>query len=334
MKIALVTPKYKEDYLTNTIIDGLITLSTETDLTWFCPEGYQSYLPINLYQLNRAEFITFAKEADLIFFCWGKYNLNSDLVNEINLWDKVIYIDGSEPGGNKRFDSIVQQKILAGDEDTRGAINNELLQKCSLYFRREKPYVDGVIPLPFGIERRYLDIYNPTVEKDIDFVCIFGQAEFPPLRAEVKNVLSEFCQAHNLKCVTETTKGFLLSDDKTAGRTEFYQLLARAKVGISTGGGGFDTARFWEILGNNCLLLTETIDIYEPTSKALTYDRIYQFSNLLDFDQQLKKLAEILQHSYPPANLESEYNEILAKHSTKARVLTILEACRNKNLIS
>jgi hypothetical protein len=133
--------------------------------------------------------------------------------------------------------------------------------------------------------------------------------------------------------VTETTAGFSFDPSKRSGRDKFYQLLARSKVGISVGGGGFDTARFWEILANNCLLLTETIAIYEPDSPDLAYERIWQFKDLTDFEQQLEKMAKFLQTDYPPAKLESEYQAILAKHSTAARVQSILDACRSKHLI-
>lgn len=333
MKIALITPEHKEDYLTNTIIDGLLALAEAEDLTWAAPIGYQSYLDFSERQLDRAEFIDFARAADVIFLCWGKDNTNLSLATEIDRFDKTIYIDGSEPGGNRRYDQAIQAKILAGDKDTRGAIDRELLAKCPLYFRREQPYIEGIRPLPFGIERRYLAAYKSGEQKDIDFFCIFGQKEFPPLRAEVEQVLQKFCQAHNLKCVTEPTSGFSLSGDKSAGRNEFYQLLARSKVGISVGGGGFDTARFWEILANNCLLLTESIAIYESGSKELDYQRIWQFKDLVEFEQQLEKMANYLQSEYPKAQLDSEYQEILAKHSTQARVEMILAAAKAKHLI-
>lgn len=333
MKIALITPEHKEDYLTNTIIDGLLALAETGDLNWATPVGYQSYLDFSAHQLERTAFIDFAKAADLIFLCWGKDNTNLSLAIEIDCFDKTIYIDGSEPGGNRRYDQAIQAKILAGDKATRGAIDRELLAKCPLYFRRERPYVEGIKPLPFGIERRYLTAYRPGQEKDIDFFCIFGQTEFPPLRAEVQQSLQKFCQAHNLKCVTEPTSGFSLSGDKSAGRDEFYQLLARSKVGISVGGGGFDTARFWEILANNCLLLTESIAIYKPGSKELKYQRIRPFKDLIEFEQQLEKMADYLQTEHPKASLNSEYQEILVQHSTKARVETILTAARAKHLI-
>jgi anaerobic ribonucleoside-triphosphate reductase len=111
-------------------------------------------------------------------------------------------------------------------------------------------------------------------------------------------------------------------------------LLARAKVGISVGGGGFDTARFWEILANNCLLLTESIDIYQSDSKELNYKRVYQFKNLYDFKNQLEKVAGLLRNGYDQLSLMPEYLKILEEHSAKHRVETILEQAREKKLIN
>lgn len=329
MKIALITPKHKEDYLVNTIIDGLISLGQESDLVWHCPDTCATYLSLNVNKLSREEFTTFAKEADLIIFCWGKDNIDLELAENVGCWHKTVYIDGSEPGHNNRYDPLVQEKILSGSMSVRGVIDRALLQKCSLYFRREKPYVDGIIPLPFGIERRYLKDFNLAQLKDIDFFCVFGQVEFPPLRRNVQEALIKFCHQHNFTCVTKTTTGFLVGDDKAAGRAEFYTQLSRSKVGISVGGGGFDTARFWEILANNCLLMTEKIDVYEPDSPRLRYDRIWQFSNLFDFEEQLNKMGDFLRKEYKQENLTPEYQKIISEHSSKARVLEIIEAFNN-----
>lgn len=325
MKIAVITPQHKEDYLVNTIIDGLIGLNQTDNLVWRCPDTYKTYLSLDGNKLSRKEFIDFAKKTDLIIFCWGKDNTDLELAETVGCWQRTVYVDGSEPGGNNRYDPLVQRKILSGDMSVRGAVDRTLLEKCLLYFRREKPYVDGIIPLPFGIERRYLKYFNPTQPKDIDFFCVFGQTEFPPLRRDVQGALIEFCRQNNFTCVTKTTAGFSVGGDKTAGRAEFYKQLSRSKVGISVGGGGFDTARFWEILANNCILLTEKIDIYQPGSKKLNYERIWKFNDLADFKYQLARISKFLREGYNEKNLAEEYKKIISEHSSKARILEIIE---------
>lgn len=324
LKIAVITPIHKNDYLTDLIIDGLSRLvECGQDIIFKAPGGYNGKVDITDNILTEEEFINFASGADLILFCWGKDNTNLDLACKINRFNQTVFLDGSEVGGNRRLDSQIQRQLLTGIYQGNGRVDNKLLEKCALYFKREKPYLPGVKPFPFGIESRYI-AYSPEIKKDLDFVCVFGQEDYPPLRRYVRETLEDFCQKNNFICHTS----------KTDSQAEFYKLLARAKVGISVGGGGYDTARFWEILGNNCMLLTETIDIYEPGSDRLKFDRIWQFNNLFDFQYQLEKISKHLREKYEQAELEKEYEEILKHHSAWARVEEILTAARDKGIIT
>ena len=138
------------------------------------------------------------------------------------------------------------------------------------------------------------------------------------LRRHVREELKAFCKKNNFTYWTQKTKT----------PEEFRKILARSKVGISVGGGGFDTMRFWEILGNNCILMTENIDIFPSNSKALDYRRVYQFNNLFDFRDQLELIATLLKNGYDQESFQEEYQKILNAHSSKARVRTILRHCR------
>jgi hypothetical protein len=264
-------PEAQSDYLANTVLDGLIALSpVMLGLDFKVTREYPSPFDLSLHTLSENEFVEYARKADIVLLVWGKKATRFKLAEEIGMWNKTIFIDGSEFGKDNRYNFDIQKKILLGTYDGGGAINQEILEKCVLYLRREKPYVTGIIPFPFGIESRYISKLLGTVEKDIDFVCIFGQDEYPVMRRYAREMLENFCKENNFTCATNRTYGFNF-DDKTkqAGRDEFFNLLARAKVGVSIGGGGFDTARFWEILGNNCMLLTEKIEIYEPYSTQI-----------------------------------------------------------------
>jgi hypothetical protein len=251
---------------------------------------------------------------------WGKNNTDYELVNYVDKFDKTIFIDGSEIGKNGRFDPVIQQQILNGIYDGNGRIDWEMLKLCRLYFRREKPYIDGILPLPFGIETKYSKYYSNDTKKDVDFFCVFGQEEYPKMRKDVKDILVSFCNKNGFSCFTQKTP-----------EDNFYKMLARSKVGVSVGGGGYDTARFWEILANNCLLLTEKIDIYEPQSTRLNYDRIWQFSNHVDFEESLVKIGNLLKIGYNQADLEEGYQRILADHSSESRVLEVINTFNNES---
>ena len=143
------------------------------------------------------------------------------------------------------------------------------------------------------------------------------------LRRHVRESLEKYCQENNFTCVTKKTKT----------PEEFYKFLARAKVGVSVGGGGFDTFRFWEILGNNCLLMTEKIAIFEPGSLALDYRRIYQFDDLFDFQTQIDKIGHYLRTQYSQTDLKDEYETILVEHNSIARVNKIIEFAKSRKII-
>lgn len=322
-KIAIITPTRRWDYLVNTILDGLLQLSKENkDLQFYVSSERFEYLPLQKRILSREQFTDFARSADLVFLMWGKKETDFELAREINQWHKTIFIDGSEVGEDKRFDFKLQDDILTGKFTGMGSINKEMFKLCPLYFRREKPYINGIIPFPYGIESGYQKYYNSAVKKDIDFVCIFGQDEHPIMRRYAREMLVKFCKENNFSCAV----------DKTDNSDEFYKLLARAKVGVSIGGGGYDTARFWEILGNNCLLMTERIDVFEPDSKELDYNRIYEFNNLFDFKYQLAKVGDFLRNGYRETDLGPEYARILAGHSAEARVLKIFGEAELKGI--
>jgi len=324
IKIAVILPTKDWDYLANTVLDGLFQMKKEGKVEFFLSSDSFARLPIHDLILSQDDFIRYGRdESDLIFLAWGKNKTDSELAEKIDCWGKTVFIDGSEPGRDGRYDFNIQRDILSGRHKGRGSVNFDLLSRCPLYFRREKPYLSGIIPLPYGIESSYLKYLNSSVKKDIDFACIFGQEEFPVLRKHARELLEEYCRKEGFICVTE----------RTSSEDEFYQILARSKVGISIGGGGYDTARFWEILANNCFLLTETIDIFNSDDRSLNYERIYEFKNLHDYWYQLEKLGKFLRTDYNQHNLEKEYGEIILKHSSKARATTILDAARGKSLI-
>jgi len=333
-RCALILPIAQADYLGNTIIDGLLQFYPETEFK--IPEyEYPSPFDLSTHNLAENDFVNYAKEADLIFLIWGKNSTNFKLAEKIGQWNKTIFIDGSELGKNNRFDSVIKNKVLDGTYDGIGKIDTEMLKKCKLYFRREKPYISGIVPLPFGIESRYFSSYKKEIKKDIDFFCIFGQDEYPQMRRHVRKVLIDFCKKNNFSCTKDRTDGFNFDDKrKLAGRDEYFSLLARCKVGISVGGGGFDTARFWEILGNNCILLTERIDIFLPKSSVLDYKRIFQFDSQDDFANLLPKVGMMIRGNYSDEAFNLEYRDILQKHSSKARVLAVFNEAKKAGILN
>ncbi|MEK9131686.1 MAG: hypothetical protein AAB447_02125 [Patescibacteria group bacterium] len=333
--IAIILPVRQADYLVNTVLDGFLCLEKiQKELEIKVTDQYPSPFDLSTHILSEDDFVAYAKEADLILLVWGKHATNYALAERINKWDKTIFIDGSECGKDHRYNPTLLKRLATDGYQGAGGIDL-VGKRCALYFKRERPYTPGIIPLPFGIESRYVAYtLDAPLVKDIDFVCIFGQDQYPIMRRYATEMLKDFCRRGGFTCETKQTDGFTFDDaTKQAGRNEFSKLLARAKVGISIGGGGFDTARFWEILGNNCLLLTEKIALYEPGSKALDYQRIFQFENLVEFKEQLTIIGRLLKTNYNESNLALEYQRVLHDHTSVARVWTIIDHARTAGIL-
>jgi len=336
-RIAVVTPSYKNDFYCDTVLDGLGELvKDEPEIIFRFPDYYPH--PFNdpeftrKFGISKKDFKTFAQDADIIIFSYGKYGTDTEFVDELGAWEKTVYIDGSEIGKNSWRDPELQYQIIKGEYTGRGAPNQEMLKKCRLYFRREKPYTDGMIPFPLGIESRFIK-YGPNTKKDIDFACIFGQELYPITRRYTTELTEKFCKEEGFVCHTKKTYKMPLVKRGPYSPEKSYEIWARAKVGISTGAAGYDSRRFWEILGNNCLIIAERFDLYEPDSDAMNFERVFQYNNLYDFEYQLKRVGEFLRNSYDQKKLDDEYQEILKRHSTKARAMTIIDEARKIGLL-
>ncbi|MFA6432649.1 MAG: hypothetical protein WCV82_02415 [Candidatus Paceibacterota bacterium] len=319
--IAIILPDKSKDYIANSVLDGFRALEHTGD---YFVRISPRFIPIADYadwELEEGAFIEFAKKADLILYIHAKYT-SRELVDKIGLWDKTITIDGHEVGKDNRYDFTIQKGLLDGTFKSGGSIQQDLLAKCRRYFRRERPYIDGIIPFPFAIEKRFMK-YVPGQKKDIDFTCIFGQDEHPLMRRYATEMLESYCAKNGFTCMTAKTNHILLNRDfrNTKSQAKFHDILARTKVGVSVGGSGFDTLRFWEILANNCVLLTESIDIYDLGSDALKFKRIFEFKNLFEFKYQLEELGKLIKSGRIDDYLgQGEYTAILDKHLSGPRV--------------
>lgn len=325
-KIAIILPDRYPDYLANTVLDGFRAIEPSGECEVRISPRFIAVGDYHDWELDDESFEEYARRSDLIIFIHAKYTTKA-LVEKIGLWDKTVVVDGNEVGKDNRYDPDVRKALEEGTYKHLGRIESDLLKRCRRYFRREKPYVDGIIPFPFGIEERFVR-YRPGQEKDIDFACIFGQEEFPTLRRDVREAVEGFCSRNGFKCVTSKTRTIFNRDYRNSkSQGKFHEILARTKVGISVGGGGFDTLRFWEILANGCALLTETIDIYEPGSDALRFSRVKEFKDLDAFKARLEEMGQKIRSGELAEMLgDDEYRRIIARHSSERRVRDLLEA--------
>ena len=170
MNIAVILPIGKSDYLANTVLDGLIDFQSEDEkLSFIVTKKYPNPFNLLKYERDEKDFIDYAKTADIVILAWGKNSTNFSLAEKISAWQKTAFVDGSELGKNNRSDESIRKSVSEERYNGIGAIDSNMLTKCKLYFRREKPYIKGIIPLPFGIERRYRKFFKKGEKRDIDF---------------------------------------------------------------------------------------------------------------------------------------------------------------------
>jgi hypothetical protein len=158
--IAIILPDNNRDYLANTILDGFRALEHTGEFKVRISPRFISDANYLDWELGDEAFLEFAKKADLIIFIHAKYTTKV-LVEKIGLWDKTICVDGTEVGKNGRYNPAILKALLNETYNGWGAIQYDLLKKCRQYFRREKPYVNGIIPFPFGIQSRFIKYKRP-----------------------------------------------------------------------------------------------------------------------------------------------------------------------------
>jgi len=214
MKIVVISPKEKWDFLAESVIEGLYENNIEV---YFSDIG-NGIKESDVY--SDEEIIEHSKDCDYILVIWGKIRKTFPvgvgpkyyLLDKINKKYKVVYIDGSEwtftgfPLPNQVQDAKHNPKLMRGEP----WINDFMLHNSKWYFKRECYPEDsniGIIPLPFASTKNHYsgdDYTSKEVDKEIDIFCSYGHMN-NGLRHETYN----FCKELSDKgYVVESKKGF------------------------------------------------------------------------------------------------------------------------------
>ena len=298
MKILVINPCKKEDYLATSIIEGLKKTKHEI---YYTDEGNGAD---NI--INDSEFIYHSKNCDYIFAIWGKSKFNGIkepkfyLIDKVNGWDKTIYIDGSEYNYT----------------GFRGKTNEQLdptfKSKARYYFKREclKEHIDqGIIPLPFATLDSYFnnDFYN----KEIDVFCSYGQLETGLRKQSI-----EVC--NQLKDLNRNIQ--------TENVSDYFVTIKKSLISVDAFGGGECNARMWQIMANKSCLFAQMYNIIIPNLE----DGVHYVS--WNSREELKdKIIYYLNNKNELEKVINEsYKNIILNHSSEKRVEYILNLL-NKN---
>ncbi len=261
------------------------------------------------------------RQADLIIEFSGK-RANHVCARKIDRFEKTVFIDGR--------DAAEMQYDPAG---------------YPLAFKRElfQP-LPGVLPCPFAIERRWM---QPLAENPPLFLSALFDLDRPNRKRylEITNGLkAQLGEDRIFVGLTLPTQADIdhavrlhLGPKPRPGRTlrmahnaRYYELLHQSAISLSLAGAGFDTARFWEILGAGALLLSPKVPILMP-------DPLQPDEHYVAFeseDELVERLMFLKDHPEEIRRIrQAARAHVLQHHTTRARALYILEnACRSLGL--
>jgi len=309
MKIVAITPDRKTDYLAETVIDGIHDLGIDLIASNIGNGIEKSY--------SDQEIIEHSKDADYIFVIWGKVRGNMPpkyyLLDNINRPERSVYIDGSEWTSTGYPENKMQTSDAKLDwKKRRGSpwINNEMIEKCNWYFKRECYPEDaerGIIPLLFGAKRDFFT--EKKLDKTIDIFCSFGQ-EKDGLRSEAVNL-----------CKKLKDGGYRVITDKNLSYDHYRDLLFSSRISIDAWGGGDCCKRLWENLASKTCCITQRYNILFPNDFT-DGENILKYSSLEELE---KKIRYVLDDSDISTKIaENGYNHLIKYHTSKKRVEYIL----------
>jgi hypothetical protein len=293
MKILAITPNGKHDYLASGILEGL----KKYELNLYCTSTGNGTVNI----INDDEFKHHYKTCDYIFAIWGKCIHNGVpepkyyLIDEVDGWEKTVYIDGSE------------YNYTAFPGQSEHKLHPLFKEKARWYFKREclpEHSAQGIIPLPFTAVNA--DFNNlPTVNKDIDVLCAFGQTS-----TGQRNIAIQACE--ELK-----GEGYNIINHTVSN---YMECVNRSWITIDAFGGGECNARAFQIMANKSLLFMEQYNIIMPNlivgEHYVTWKDKEDLKNQIRYYLDNKEKINIL--------IDNSYKNILQYHTSEKRVEYIL----------
>lgn len=313
MKIIVIPPNQKLDYLAETVIEGLY----KHNITIFSSDSGNGIRNEDVYSDDT--IISLSKTCDFIFVIWGKKTSQFPgpkyyLLDKIKDKSKTIYIDGSEwtytgyPYKNQVQLAKNNYILRRGSE----WINEDMYKYCNWYFKRECYNEDkdrGIIPLLFGATKRSFGNYELLEDKTIDIFCSFGQLN-DGLRKETVDV-----------CNKLKNEGYNVITDSGYDYEEYKKLITSSYITIDAWGGGDCCIRLWEIFANKSCAFSQKYNINFP-DKFTDGDSFVEFTTNVELEDKLRYYLNRKDECIRIGN--NGYNHLLKYHTPKKRVKYIL----------
>ena len=318
MRIAVISPYKKLDYLAETVIEGLY--KSDIEVKFYQPGNGAK--PTDVIALS--DFYKYADSADYIFAIWGKKKgthpgIDYNVVKRINRPDRTVFIDGREwtYSGQPEQGQVVEAKW--NPKRRRGSewVNMDMLNYCKWYFKRECYPEDvnlGIIPLLFGAVDRYYNVSEQ--EKSIDVFCAYGQIN-DGLRAETESV-----------CKRLKGEGYNIVVGGEYDYDTYKDILAQSYIAVDAWGGGDCCARLWEILANKTCAFTQKYNILFPY-KFTDSKNYVEYETIQEFETKIRYYLNNREACYTVG--QEGYKHLKAHHTAEQRVQYIISILNSLN---
>lgn len=281
MRLALLLPRRRRDYLHEAVVEGLQEL--DVALVASDPESHDEEAA------DDDAFLDLAQGCDGLVVLSGKVrteggetrgHVRRRLIPRILATRSmpVAYVDASE-WTCTGWETLGQVEASRLDPRARRGepwIDEEMLALVGpqRYLKRETCPEDlarGVVPLPYGLVRRHdrSSRLVPYALRDVDVFCSFGQLA-TGLRLETDLLCRDLARERpDLKVIVDGS----LSPERYA------ELLGRSRIAIDAWGGGDHCVRFWETVGTGVCCLQQrhrvlTPDDFEDGRDVVRWDTV------------------------------------------------------------
>ena len=295
MRILCIPPNQKHDFLVSSVVEGLKQIE-EVEL--YCTDTGNGCINI----ITDQQFTELLPSADYVFVLHGKRPGKYRLLEQIEDWSRVVFIDGSEWSINY-YPPFNKSNFL----------KEEFLSKGCHYFKREcyPEYLDrGVKPLPFAAMPN--DFANRTVDKDIDVLCGFGNIPGLPdvNQTSWRSIAIQAC--NELKA-----EGYSIITHKVPN---YLDHVSRSWITIDAWGGGEINSRTFQIPANRSFGLCKGYEVIIPNyTPGQHYD---EWNSPEELKEKIRNyLADKEKLSYL---IDQAYENTMQYHTAKARVKYIL----------
>lgn len=316
----------KSEYLQEFLYTGLCkVLGTEKikEYPWN-PRTHLNHRPypknLNRFSLNnivkslQAQFIK-NYDAIIVASC-HPYTLNKyyEIMDTIDNKIPRIFIDGGD------FPALAGDLERFGGKDLYQKIEDK--RPFDLIFKREycldQQYPKNVYSLPMCFNYDWL----PNIDKNYKYDVAFWAVETDKIRTQALELLE-----NKFDCKENgTVRNQIMKKYKRKG-IFYLQEITKAKVGLNFRGGGWDTLRFWELLGMGCFVISQKIDLKIEEPFIDKEDIVYckdDLSNLIELCEYY------LENDEERERIASNARKKVEKHHTDiARASFMLDKIKN-----